>query len=79
MVVKELVKGVSDTVNPKKGSGVIESIVILLIVISVIAMNILDIEIDPIVASSFGMVAGYLFGHNAISKVWSGEERRDDD
>lgn len=62
--MNRLVKGVSDTVNPNKGGGPIESIVILIIVVSVIAMNIFAIEIDPIVASSFGLVAGYLFRGN---------------
>lgn len=64
MTPKQIIKGVSNTVNPKKGKGVIESIVILIITVSVIAMNILGIDIDPIVASSFGLVAGYLFGNN---------------
>lgn len=61
---KQIIKGVVDTVNPKKGKGAVESIVILIIVVSVIAMNIFGIDIDPIVASSFGLVAGYLFGNN---------------
>lgn len=64
MNAKQIIKGVSNTVNPSKGKGVIESIVILLITVSVIAMNILNIGIDPIVASAFGLVAGYLFGNN---------------
>lgn len=64
MTVKQIVKGVSNTVNPNKGKGVVESLVILLITVSVIAMNIYGIDIDPIVASAFGLVAGYLFGNN---------------
>ena len=64
MTYSKIIKGVSDTVNPKKGNGTVESIVILIIIISVIAMNILGIDIDPIVASAFGLVAGYLFGNN---------------
>lgn len=64
MSMKEIAKGVSNTVNPNKGKGVVESVVILIIVVSVIAMNIIGIDIDPIVASAFGLVAGYLFGNN---------------
>lgn len=64
MTPKQIFKGVSNTVNPNKGKGVVESIVILIIVVSVIAMNIVGIDIDPIVASAFGLVAGYLFGNN---------------
>lgn len=65
MTTKQIVKGVSNTVNPNQGNGVVESVVILLIVVSVIAMNIFGIDIDPIVASAFGLVAGYLFGNNS--------------
>jgi len=68
MSVKNIFKGVSNTVNPSKGKGSVESIVILIIVVSVIAMNIFSIDIDPIVASSFGLVAGYLFGNNTRGK-----------
>lgn len=64
MTPKQIIKGVSNTVNPNRGKGVVESIVILIIVVSVIAMNIVGIDIDPIVASAFGLVAGYLFGNN---------------
>lgn len=64
MTVKQIAKGVSNTVNPNKGKGVVESVVILIITISVIAMNVFGIDIDPIVASAFGLVAGYLFGNN---------------
>lgn len=64
MTPRQIIKGVSNTVNPNKGKGVVESIVILIIVVSVIAMNIVGIDIDPIVASAFGLVAGYLFGNN---------------
>ena len=62
--MNKFIQGVSNTVNPRKGNGSVESIVILIIVVSVIAMNIFGIDIDPIVASSFGLVAGYLFGNN---------------
>ena len=64
MIPKQIIMGVSNTVNPNKGKGVVESIVILIIVVSVIAMNMVGIDIDPIVASAFGLVAGYLFGNN---------------
>ena len=64
MKVKQLIKGVTNTMNPTKGKGVVESVVILIIVVSVIAMNVIGIDIDPIVASAFGLVAGYLFGNN---------------
>lgn len=66
--MNKIIKGVSETMNPKKGNGVVESIVILLIVISVIGMNVFGIKIDPIVASAFGLVAGYLFGNNSKNK-----------
>lgn len=64
MAISKIIKGVGDTVNPVKGKGSIESVVILIIVVSVIAMNVFGIEVNPVVASSFGLVAGYLFGNN---------------
>ena len=68
MTVKQVFRGVTETLNPKKGNGVVESIVVLIIVVSVIAMNVTGITIDPIVASAFGLVAGYLFGNNTNAK-----------
>lgn len=65
MKMNQIVRGVSNTVNPYKGRGVVESVVILIIVISVVAMNMIGIDIDPVVASAFGLVAGYLFGNNS--------------
>lgn len=64
MTTKQILVGVGNTVNPNKGKGSIESIVILIIVVSVIAMNVFGIEVNPVVASAFGLVAGYLFGNN---------------
>lgn len=64
-MLEKIIKGVGDTVNPKKGNGIVESIVVLVVVVSVIAMNIVGIKVDPIVASAFGLIVGFLFGNNA--------------
>ena len=62
--MNNIAKGIKETVNPKGGQGMVESIVILIIVIAVVYMNIQSIEIDPIVGNGFALIAGWLFGRN---------------
>jgi|LGVF01.2.fsa_nt_gb hypothetical protein len=63
-----VLKGVVETLNPKGGNGLTESLVILVIVLSVIYMNIKGIEVEPMLINSFVLIIGWLFGRNTNEK-----------
>lgn len=60
-----VLKGVVETLNPKGGNGLTESIVMLIIVVSVVYMNVKGIDIEPILVNAFILIIGWLFGRNA--------------
>lgn len=63
--MKDIFNGVLETVNPKGGQGVTESIIVLIIVIAVVYMNITGIEVTPMVQNAFVAVMAWLFGRNS--------------
>lgn len=63
--MKSILTGVAETLNPKGGQGLVESIVVLIIVLAVIYMNITGVEVMPIVKESFVAIMFFLFGRNS--------------
>lgn len=56
--------GVYETINPKRGGGVVESCIILAIVGFVMYANVKGIKLTPEMGVLFGIVTGWLVGKN---------------
>ena len=59
--MKKIIEGVGSTFNPRKGQGVTESIIAIMIVAVVLYCAVNNIELPVYVSASFGMVLGWLF------------------
>jgi hypothetical protein len=63
--IKEITKGVVNTLNPKGGHGVVESIISIMIVATVLYCAVKGVEIPVLIATAFGTVLGWLFKNNS--------------
>ena len=60
-----VVNGVGETINPKGGTNMTESIVVIMIVGTVLFCTVKGIEIPPLISTTFGVVIGWLFKRNS--------------
>lgn len=63
------IKALSDTLNPKRGNGMQETIIVLAIIVSLTILTMYNKEIPPalmiIVSAIGGIISGYKVGQNA--------------
>lgn len=64
-----MLTGISDTLNPRKGQGMTESIIIIAIVLTVLVMSVLGIDIPEIVQNAFTAIIAYRIGMNAKHSI----------
>lgn len=66
---KETISGFFETVNYKRGGGMIETLTFLILVCAIIYLNIYTIEVSPLLEKiAIGMMT-YLIGRNTHPKI----------
>jgi len=63
-----VINGIIETVNPKGGQGVTETIVVIIIVLALAIMAIMQIEAPQYFRDAFMIVLAWLFGRNSNPK-----------
>lgn len=70
-------KALIDTLNPKRGKGMWESIIVLAIIASITLLTMYNKEVPPalmiLVSAIGGIISGYKVGQNARKEEQNGE------
>ena len=59
-----MLQALTDTINPKGGHGMLETIIFFVMVIALIAMSVMQIPIDPLFEKVITLLLGYVVGNN---------------
>lgn len=59
-----MLQALTDTINPKGGHGMLETIIFFVMVVALIAMSVLQIPIDPLFEKVITLLLGYVVGNN---------------
>ena len=63
--VQNIAESIVETINPKGGTNVTESIVVIMIVATVLYASLYQIELPELLWVAFGTVMGWLFKRNS--------------
>ena len=72
-------KAIKETIDPKGGSGAMETfifILVLILIIGALFLNYSGIEIDPVIVASLSAFIGWLVGGNKPREEWTEDERK---
>lgn len=73
--MKEVINGVVETLNPKGGNGVKETLILVIITLTMSYMLINQMEIPPFFSEIFIGISMWLFGRNSKKE---GEKNEND-
>lgn len=71
-------KALKETIDPKGGHGMTETVIAIILIVVVLALivfNYMGIVIDPLFEKVVTVVLGYMIGKNN-KDPWTGDERR---
>lgn len=59
-----MIEALKDTMNPKGGHGMLDTIIFFVMVVALIAMSFMQIPIDPLFEKVITLLLGYVVGNN---------------
>ena len=75
-----MIKALKETINPRGGSGIMETfifILVLILIIGALFLNYSGIEIDPVIVASLSAFIGWLVGGNKPREEWTEGQRKE--